>query len=213
MLIPKLIPSAMTFMANRKVRLAILLVASTLAVSSCAALQPPSATGPRGNDPLYPILLNEDSHRREAIAAALKRLAQPSGNSATTDAQLQPVTATILSLPSKANGSLYLPKVGATAVMNEEETRESLRRFIKEWQELIGADPAKLSLVEPSINRMARNSQTTNSVPFAIRSAETTASYRFILRRPPRSQSHQHLHTGCRPNSKRSFSSWPPSQS
>jgi hypothetical protein len=32
--------------------------------------------------------------------------------------------------------------------MNEEETRESLRRFIKQWQELIGADPSKLSLVE-----------------------------------------------------------------
>jgi hypothetical protein len=32
--------------------------------------------------------------------------------------------------------------------MNEEETRESLRRFIRDWQELIGSDPAKLSLVE-----------------------------------------------------------------
>ena len=32
--------------------------------------------------------------------------------------------------------------------MNEEETRESLRRFIRDWQELIGSDPAKLSLIE-----------------------------------------------------------------
>ena len=32
--------------------------------------------------------------------------------------------------------------------MNEEETRESLRRFIREWQDLIGADPQKLSLIE-----------------------------------------------------------------
>jgi len=32
--------------------------------------------------------------------------------------------------------------------MTEEETRESLRRFIKEWQQLIGSDPVKLSLVE-----------------------------------------------------------------
>lgn len=138
----------MTFVANRKIRLAIFLLASALAVSSCATMQPPGATGPRGNDPLYPILLNEDSQRREAIVAALKRLAQPSETSATTEPQLQPVTATILSLPSKAASSLYLPRVGATAVMNEEETRESLRRFIKEWQELIGADPSKLSLVE-----------------------------------------------------------------
>jgi len=32
--------------------------------------------------------------------------------------------------------------------MTEEETRESLRRFIAQWQELIGSDPAKLSLME-----------------------------------------------------------------
>ena len=32
--------------------------------------------------------------------------------------------------------------------MTEEETRESLRRFIRDWQELIGSDPDKLSLVD-----------------------------------------------------------------
>ncbi len=32
--------------------------------------------------------------------------------------------------------------------MNEEETRESLRRFINDWRSLIGADPAQLSLVQ-----------------------------------------------------------------
>jgi hypothetical protein len=32
--------------------------------------------------------------------------------------------------------------------MNEEETREALRRFITTWQEIIGSDPSKLSLVE-----------------------------------------------------------------
>jgi hypothetical protein len=135
-------------MTNHKVRLAILLLASVLAIESCAALEPPSATGPRGADSLYPVLLTEDSHRREAIAVAVNRLAQLSGNSSTAEAELQPVTDTILSLPPKASSSLYLPKVGATTVMNEEETRESLRRFINEWQVLIGADPVKLSLVE-----------------------------------------------------------------
>lgn len=138
----------MSVMTNHKVRLAILLLASVLALNSCAALEPPSATGPRGAESLYPILLTEDSHRREAIAAAVNRLTQLPGNSGTAQAELQPVTATILSLPTKASSSLYLPRVGATAVMNEEETRESLRRFINEWQELIGAEPDKLSLVE-----------------------------------------------------------------
>jgi hypothetical protein len=47
--------------------------------------------------------------------------------------------------------------------MNEEETRESLRRFIKDWQQLIGADPAKLSLVDlldqPDGSKLAKYEQ------------------------------------------------------
>lgn len=123
-------------------------IAGLLMISACAALQPPSVTGPRGVDQLYPIRLTEDSQRREANAAALHRLAQSTGSIGATQPQLQPVTSTILSLPDRASGALHLPKVGAGAVMNEEETRESLRRFIRQWQELIGSDPAKLSLVE-----------------------------------------------------------------
>jgi hypothetical protein len=49
-------------------------------------------------------------------------------------------------LPSTAN--FYLPKVGTGAVMNEEETRESLRRFLREWRAIIGSEPARLSLVD-----------------------------------------------------------------
>jgi len=138
----------LALMTDHKVWLAAPILATALALASCAALQPPSATGPRGNEPLYPILFIEDTHRKESIAVALNRLAVQAGNSDSTEARLQPVTATILNISPKASGSLYLPKVGATAVMNEEETRESLRRFIKEWRELIGADPSKLSLVE-----------------------------------------------------------------
>ncbi|MGH9874949.1 MAG: hypothetical protein ACRD9S_21040 [Pyrinomonadaceae bacterium] len=126
----------------------VILFVSALALSSCAALQPPSVVGPRGNDSLYPILFIEDSHRKEATLAALNRLAQLSGKSNEIEPQLHPVTGTILSLPARTSGSLYLPKVGAAATMNEEETRESLRRFIRDWQELIGSDPAKLSLIE-----------------------------------------------------------------
>lgn len=126
----------------------VILLACALAVSSCAALQPPSATGPRGTNQLYPILLTEDEHRKEATLAALNRLMRLSGTSSASEPKLQPITGTILSLPDGASAVLYLPKVGAAAVMNEEETRESLRRFLSEWQDLIGADPARLSLVE-----------------------------------------------------------------
>jgi len=134
-------------MTIHKVGLTVLLALIAFALSSCAALQPLSATGPRGNEAIYPILLAEDSQRREAMTAALNRL---SGNTTASEfqPQLQPITATILSLPPKANTNLRLPKVGATAEMSEEEIRESLRRFINQTRELIGADPSDLSLVE-----------------------------------------------------------------
>ena len=133
---------------TRRLTFVIIVLLSALLFSSCAALQPPNVTGPPGNNSLYPILLIQDAHRQEATLAALNRLGRLSGKSNGTQPQLQPVTGTILRLPTQTSGSLFLPKVGAGAVMNEEETRESLRRFIRDWQELIGSDPAKLSLIE-----------------------------------------------------------------
>ena len=133
---------------KRRLGFVIILFVSALLFSSCAALQPPNVTGPRGNSSLYPILLIEDAHRKEATLAALNRLGQQSGKSSGAVPQLQPVTGTIVGLPPLVSGSFLLPKVGAGATMNEEETRESLRRFIRDWQELIGSDPAKLSLIE-----------------------------------------------------------------
>ena len=132
----------------RQLRFVIIVFLSALVFSSCAALQPPNVTGPPGKNSLYPILLIEDAHRKEATLAALNRLGQLSGKSNGARPQLQPVTGTILGLHAEVSGSLFLPKVGAAATMNEEETRESLRRFIRDWQELIGSDPAKLSLIE-----------------------------------------------------------------
>ena len=135
-------------MTKNQARQTILFLAFALAAGGCAPLQPPSATGPRGNEPVYPVLFTEDSQRREASILALNQLIQQTGNSGTFAPQLQPITATIRSLPADPSRPLYLPKVGAEAIMNEEETRESLRRFIRDSRELIGADPAKLSLVE-----------------------------------------------------------------
>ncbi len=138
-----------------------LLLAIALAAGSCAPLQPPGATGPRGNEPLYPLIFASDDQRREAAQSAVARLFQPADTGPSP--QLQRVTATIESLPANASRPLYLPKLGTAAVMTEEETRESLRRFIREWQELIGADPAKLSLVarvdEPDGTKLATYEQ------------------------------------------------------
>ena len=127
-------------MIARNITLTLLLL--VLMCSGCAPLQPPSADAPRG-DAVYPFVITEDPERREVALAAATQLLQPA---TTTGPTLQPVTSTIRSLPPGFN--LYLPKLGRSAVMTEEETRESLRRFLKEWSGLIGADPVRLSLVE-----------------------------------------------------------------
>ncbi len=124
-----------------------LLFSITLGVlsCSCAALQPPDTSGPRDTGPLYPILFTEQAQRTDASNLAFNRLTQSPGTQSAV--QLQPITAAIQSLPSLST-PLYLPKVGINPEMDEEETRESLRRFITDWRVLIGADPAHLSLVD-----------------------------------------------------------------
>jgi len=124
----------------------ILLLTVAIASAGCATLQPPDANGPRVNESVYPLLYIADDARRNAATSAIGRL-EPAGN-AETGSALQPITLTIGNLSSLAGQALYLPKLGTEAVMTEEETRESLRRFIREWEDLIGADPTKLSLVE-----------------------------------------------------------------
>lgn len=143
-----MLSEVMIFVTKNQARGTILFLAVALAAGGCAPLQPPSATGPRSNEPIYPVLYTEDNQRREASVLALNQLIQQSGNSAVFAPQLQPITATIRSLPTDPSRPLALPKVGAGATMSEEETRESLRRFIRDSRELIGADPAKLSLVQ-----------------------------------------------------------------
>lgn len=122
------------------------LVAIALALSACSALLPPDANGPKANEPAYPVLLSEDPGRLDAAVALWQRLAQAVQNSDTKSAAINPRTGTVQSLP--ANMTLHLPKVGTGPTMSEEERREALRRFINEWQGLVGADPAQLSLQE-----------------------------------------------------------------
>ena len=149
-------------MTPRRVPTAILFLVLVLAVQACAPTVPPNASGPRGNLAPYPVLLAADNHREEATIAAINHLMNNAADN-TTAPSLQPVTATIESLPTNTGTVLYLPKVGANPTMSEEETRESLRRFIRDWQGPIGADPAKLSLVEradlPDGSKLARYEQ------------------------------------------------------
>jgi hypothetical protein len=103
--------------------------------------------GPRTTEPIYPVLLTEDTQRRETSLILFNQLRQQQGLPERMEVHLQPVTATIQSLAANSGLLLYLPKVGIGPAMNEEGTREALRRFINEWRRLIGADPSQLSLV------------------------------------------------------------------
>ena len=131
--------------------------------SACSALQPIDANGPTANAPQYPIALADLGPRLEETSLAWYQLSQRYGLTGKTEANLHPYTATLASLPANLSAPIYLPKVGSQTNPTEEETRESLRRFIVEWQRLIGAQPSELSLVEridePSGVKVARYEQ------------------------------------------------------
>jgi len=142
---------------------AFLILSLALAALSCAALQPVSTNGPRRNQPPYPAILPETKQRTDAAQAAWLQIASQQGIPGKPEVTLHPIIDTITSLPENLGGTLYLPKVGTTSEMSAEETRESLRRLLREWRPLLGADPNQLSLVEESKNadgvRIARYEQ------------------------------------------------------
>lgn len=133
----------------RVVRLRVaFLIALAICMSACADRPAPNAAGPRTNEVPYPVLMSDNADRREAALAAWTKLTNEQGITNAPAPELQPVTATIHSLPAQTNPPLYLTKVGEAATMSEEETRESLRRFITSASALLGAEPQQLSLVQ-----------------------------------------------------------------
>lgn len=131
----------------RRGRLALLTALLSLACA-CAASPPPNAAGPNPNAPPYPVLLiDEDGARRQAALSAWSALMHEQGITNAGEPELRPVTATVAGLP-QLPAPLYLPKVGESLPMNEEETREALRRFVNGNRELLGVDPQLLSLVQ-----------------------------------------------------------------
>jgi hypothetical protein len=137
-------------------------LAFALASSACAAFRPPDAGGPRSDVRLYPVGLADPAARLEEASLAWYQLSQRYGTGK-SEANLNPYTATIQRLPPNLPTPITLPKIGTEAEQTEEQTRESLRRFINEWQRLIGAEPKELSLVErtddPSGVKLARYEQ------------------------------------------------------
>ena len=131
--------------------------------TACSTLQPPDANGPRSNAPLYPVLLNDETNSEDDALVSWRQLATRYGVSPQAEVTIDPLTATVKALPRVLPAPIMLPKVGVEATQTEEETRESLRRFIDDWKALIGAEPADLSLVErtdePSGIKVARYEQ------------------------------------------------------
>lgn len=147
----------------RKSLTSTLCLAIALTTWACAALQPTDVNGPRSNAPAYPVELSDVATRLEAASLAWYQLSQRYGIPGRTEANLHPYTGTLQGLPANLAAPIYLPKVGSPTTPTEEDLRESLRRFIVEWQQLIGADPDELSLMErvdePSGIKVARYEQ------------------------------------------------------
>lgn len=125
--------------------------AQALLLGACAAAtQPADAGRPRAdaNAAPYPVALALGEERR---AKALANWAEVVGeqSSAGQPPQLLPVTATPAALPTSVPATLRLPRVviDEPEEQSEEETRESLRRFIASASALIGAEPRELTLV------------------------------------------------------------------
>lgn len=142
--------------------LSLMLVIAVL-TSACATLQPPNPNGPRADAKPYPIHLSSDPDRIDEVRLAWRQIAQRFGIADRGDPHFNPITDTIDGLPTAASGSIFLPKVGSSSTQTEEETRESLRRFIADWKKLIGAESTQLSLTErnddPSGIKIARYEQ------------------------------------------------------
>ena len=133
--------------ANKWIRTLSALTILVLAVG-CSTLQPPDANGPRSTLPPYPVVILDDPAQQDGVLLAWRQLAQRYSIGNSSEIALNPLTATVQTLPTNLATPVLLPKVGVGATQTEEETRESLRRFIDEWRSLIGAEPNQLSLVE-----------------------------------------------------------------
>lgn len=124
--------------------------ALALLLGACAAATPTAGPGrPRGPGAAYPVLLPASDERRErALAGWASALGDAAAASPTPE--LRPVTATPVAMPAGLTTFPRLPRViiDEAAEQSEEETRESLRRFIASAPALIGSELRYLSLVE-----------------------------------------------------------------
>jgi hypothetical protein len=127
------------------------LAALSFMLGACAsAARPAGAERPRGSDqPRFAVLTASDE-RRTAVLANWKAVVGEQAAAVSPTPELRPVTATLASLPAGLRDFPRLPLVVAGDPQNrtEEETRESLRRFLSTAAPLLGIDLKHVSLVE-----------------------------------------------------------------
>lgn len=112
-----------------------------------SASRPPEAGGPGPVVSAYPVLLAGDDARRERSLNVWTNITRGQGIVDVPEPILHPVTSTIINLPKFANQYLLLPKVGEGTPMTEEETRESLRRFMREGGAFLCGYSQQISLI------------------------------------------------------------------
>lgn len=137
----------------RRVACGILLFAAALMLGACAsAARPAGAERPRGSEPPRFAVLAASEERRAAALANWKTVVGEQAAATSPTPDLRPVTATLASLPAGLRDFPRLPLVVAGDAQNrtEEETRESLRRFLASAAPLLGIELQHVSLVEVS---------------------------------------------------------------
>jgi hypothetical protein len=138
---------------TRRIVSACLLAASSLALGACASMsRPASPEQPRANEPRFAVL-NASDERRTAALATWKTVLGEQAAAAAPTPELLPVTATLAALPPGLRDYPRLPLVVVDKdekSRTEEETRESLRRFLATAAPLLGFDLKHLSLVSIS---------------------------------------------------------------
>lgn len=132
---------------------AVVLVTPAFVLGACAsAARPAGAERPRGNEPPKFAVLAASDERRAAALANWQTVVGEQAAAGSPAPELRPVTATLSSLPAGLRDFPRLPLVvaGDAQSRTEEETRESLRRFLSAAAPLLGIDLKHVSLVEVS---------------------------------------------------------------
>jgi len=139
----------MTFLQRVTALTALSLLAACC--GACAsATRPAGADRPRANEPPRFALLAASDERSAAALANWKAVVGEQSAAAAPTPELSPVTATLRTLPAGLTDFPRLPLVVIDKdekARTEEETRESLRRFLASAAPLLGFELKHLSLV------------------------------------------------------------------